>query len=140
MLSIAIVLFTISKPSLEMKNAITAWANSFPAIWDCWPTRSRNTREKRREVHFGQQRRLLEFIHQLDRWRTDHFCSYYYQDPAQHIAPAPILAGMSYGSNYALGFVAMDQTHTTLATKQPAYTAAAIAATWILKSWKADRT
>ena len=37
--------------------------------------------------------------------------------------------GMSYGSNYALGFVAMDQTHTTLATKQPAYTAAAIAAT-----------
>ena len=36
--------------------------------------------------------------------------------------------GITYGTNYAGGFVLMDQTHTTLATKQPAYTASAIAA------------
>lgn len=35
--------------------------------------------------------------------------------------------GMAYGTNYAAGFVIMDQTNTTLATKQPAYTAAAVA-------------
>ena len=35
--------------------------------------------------------------------------------------------GMVYGTNYAAGFVLMDQTNTTLATKQPAYTASAVA-------------
>lgn len=35
--------------------------------------------------------------------------------------------GMAYGTNYATGFVLMDRTHTTLATKQPAYTASAVA-------------
>lgn len=35
--------------------------------------------------------------------------------------------GAAYGSNYAAGFVMMDQTNTTLATKQPAYTASAVA-------------
>ena len=35
--------------------------------------------------------------------------------------------GFTYGSNYALGFVMMDETGTTLATKQPAYTASAVA-------------
>jgi len=36
--------------------------------------------------------------------------------------------GFLYGSNYSLGFVLMDQTRSTLATKQPAYTASAVAA------------
>jgi site-specific recombinase len=35
--------------------------------------------------------------------------------------------GFAYGTNYAAGFVAMDVTGTTLATKQPAYTASAVA-------------
>lgn len=35
--------------------------------------------------------------------------------------------GMAYGTNYAAGFVIMDQTGATLATKQPAYTASAVA-------------
>ncbi|HTL08009.1 MAG TPA: hypothetical protein VL307_07125 [Chitinophagaceae bacterium] len=35
--------------------------------------------------------------------------------------------GIAYGSNYAAGFVLMDSTNTTLATKQPAYTASAVA-------------
>ena len=35
--------------------------------------------------------------------------------------------GMAYGTNYATGFVLMDKTRTTLATKQPAYTASAVA-------------
>jgi site-specific recombinase len=35
--------------------------------------------------------------------------------------------GVAYGSNYAAGFVMMDETGTTLATKQPAYTASALA-------------
>ncbi len=35
--------------------------------------------------------------------------------------------GFSYGTNYAAGFVMMDETGTTLATKQPAYTASAVA-------------
>jgi site-specific recombinase len=35
--------------------------------------------------------------------------------------------GFAYGTNYAAGFVLMDATHTTLATKQPAYTASAVA-------------
>ena len=42
--------------------------------------------------------------------------------------PLPIFwHGMAYGTNYAAGFVMMDQTNTTLATKQPAYTASAVA-------------
>jgi site-specific recombinase len=35
--------------------------------------------------------------------------------------------GFAYGANYATGFVLMDATGTTLATKQPAYTASAVA-------------
>jgi site-specific recombinase len=35
--------------------------------------------------------------------------------------------GMAYGTNYAAGFVLMDKTGSTLATKQPAYTASAVA-------------
>ncbi|MBS1566649.1 MAG: recombinase, partial [Bacteroidetes bacterium] len=35
--------------------------------------------------------------------------------------------GAAYGTNYAAGFVIMDETGTTLATKQPAYTASALA-------------
>lgn len=35
--------------------------------------------------------------------------------------------GMAYGTNYAAGFVLMDTTNTTLATKQPAYTASSVA-------------
>jgi site-specific recombinase len=35
--------------------------------------------------------------------------------------------GFTYGTNYAAGFVLMDATGTTLATKQPAYTASAVA-------------
>lgn len=36
--------------------------------------------------------------------------------------------GFLYGANYSLGFVLIDQTRSTLATKQPAYTASAVAA------------
>ncbi|HTI11627.1 MAG TPA: hypothetical protein VL832_23800 [Puia sp.] len=35
--------------------------------------------------------------------------------------------GFAYSVNYSLGFVAIEETHTTLATKQPAYTASAVA-------------
>jgi site-specific recombinase len=35
--------------------------------------------------------------------------------------------GFLYGTNYSLGFVLIDQTRSTLATKQPAYTASAVA-------------
>jgi len=35
--------------------------------------------------------------------------------------------GAAYGANYAAGFVIMDETGATLATKQPAYTASAVA-------------
>ncbi|MBC7902860.1 MAG: hypothetical protein H7Y27_05530 [Gemmatimonadaceae bacterium] len=35
--------------------------------------------------------------------------------------------GFAYSTNYAIGFVMMDQTNSTLATKQPAYTASAVA-------------
>jgi site-specific recombinase len=40
---------------------------------------------------------------------------------------APFWQGFLYGSNYAMGFVLMDQAGGTLATKQPAYTASAVA-------------
>ena len=40
---------------------------------------------------------------------------------------APFWQGFLYGSNYAFGFVLMDQVGGTLATKQPAYTASAVA-------------
>jgi site-specific recombinase len=40
---------------------------------------------------------------------------------------APFWQGLLYGSNYAMGFVLMDQAGGTLATKQPAYTASAVA-------------
>jgi len=39
----------------------------------------------------------------------------------------PFWSGMMYGTNYSAGFVLMDQTDSTLATKQPAYTASAVA-------------
>lgn len=42
------------------------------------------------------------------------------------VALAPFWQGFVYGSNYAFGFVLMDQTGATLATKQPAYTASAL--------------
>jgi site-specific recombinase len=42
--------------------------------------------------------------------------------------PLPLFwQGAAYGANYAAGFVLMDSTNTTLATKQPAYTASAVA-------------
>jgi site-specific recombinase len=40
---------------------------------------------------------------------------------------APFWQGLAYGTNYAFGFVLMDQVGGTLATKQPAYTASAVA-------------
>lgn len=40
---------------------------------------------------------------------------------------APFWRGFSYGTNYSFGFVLMDQVGATLATKQPAYTASAVA-------------
>lgn len=44
------------------------------------------------------------------------------------LLPLPIFwQGVAYGTNYAAGFVTMDQTGGTLATKQPAYTASAVA-------------
>jgi len=39
----------------------------------------------------------------------------------------PFWLGISFSVNYSAGFVMMDRTHTTLATKQPAYTAAVVA-------------
>jgi site-specific recombinase len=35
--------------------------------------------------------------------------------------------GFAYSVNYSLGFIAIEETHTTLATKQPAFTASAVA-------------
>ena len=35
--------------------------------------------------------------------------------------------GFAYSINYSLGFILIEETHTTLATKQPAFTAAAVA-------------
>jgi site-specific recombinase len=35
--------------------------------------------------------------------------------------------GFLYGTNYSVGFITIDQTRSTLATKQPAYTASAVA-------------
>ncbi len=43
------------------------------------------------------------------------------------IPMAPFWAGVAYSTNYAAGFVLMDRTNSTLATKQPAYTASAVA-------------
>jgi len=43
------------------------------------------------------------------------------------IKTTPFWAGVMYGTNYSAGFVLMDQTGSTLATKQPAYTASAVA-------------
>ncbi len=39
----------------------------------------------------------------------------------------PFWQGLLFGTNYSFGFVLMDQTGATLATKQPAYTASAVA-------------
>ncbi len=41
--------------------------------------------------------------------------------------------GFLYGVNYSLGFILIDQTKSTLATKQPAYTASAVAASIDMK-------
>jgi site-specific recombinase len=40
---------------------------------------------------------------------------------------APFWSGFVYSINYSLGFVAIEETHATLATKQPAFTASAVA-------------
>jgi site-specific recombinase len=40
---------------------------------------------------------------------------------------APFWQGFAYSMNYSIGFVAIDRTGSTLATKQPAYTANAVA-------------
>lgn len=44
------------------------------------------------------------------------------------LAVAPFWQGILYSSNYSLGFILMQSTGSTLATKQPAFTASAIAA------------
>lgn len=49
---------------------------------------------------------------------------------------APFWMGFSYSLNYSAGFILMDQTHTTLATKQPAYTASAVASSLDSKKQK----
>jgi site-specific recombinase len=52
------------------------------------------------------------------------------------LLPLPIFwQGIAYGSNYAAGFVLMDQTGGTLATKQPAYTASAVAGSLDTQKW-----
>lgn len=44
-----------------------------------------------------------------------------------HLDPAPFWEYFLYGLNYALGFIALQVTHTTLATKQPGMTASTLA-------------
>ncbi|MBS4064961.1 MAG: hypothetical protein KGZ74_10400 [Chitinophagaceae bacterium] len=44
------------------------------------------------------------------------------------LAIAPFWQGILYSSNYSMGFILMQSTGSTLATKQPAFTASAIAA------------
>ncbi|QES89163.1 hypothetical protein [Rhizosphaericola mali] len=39
----------------------------------------------------------------------------------------PFWQGIAYSINYSVGFVAIEETHSTLATKQPAFTASAVA-------------
>jgi site-specific recombinase len=52
------------------------------------------------------------------------------------LLPLPIFwQGIAYGTNYAAGFVTMDQTGGTLATKQPAYTASAVAGSLDTQKW-----
>ncbi len=46
---------------------------------------------------------------------------------------APFWQGFVYSINYSAGFLIIEQTHTTLATKQPAFTASAIASTLDLR-------
>lgn len=49
---------------------------------------------------------------------------------------APFWHGFTYSINYSVGFVAIEETKTTLATKQPAFTASAVASS--LDTRKAD--
>lgn len=51
---------------------------------------------------------------------------------------APFWHGFTYSVNYSVGFVAIEETRTTLATKQPAFTASAVASS--LDTRKADDT
>lgn len=51
---------------------------------------------------------------------------------------APFWHGFTYSVNYSLGFVAIEETKATLATKQPAFTASAVASS--LDTRKGDNT
>lgn len=51
---------------------------------------------------------------------------------------APFWHGFTYSVNYSLGFVAIEETGSTLATKQPAFTASAVASS--LDTRKGDNT
>lgn len=51
---------------------------------------------------------------------------------------APFWHGFTYSINYSLGFVAIEETKSTLATKQPAFTASAVASS--LDTRKGDNT
>lgn len=51
---------------------------------------------------------------------------------------APFWHGFTYSVNYSVGFVAIEETKTTLATKQPAFTASAVASS--LDTRKGDDT
>ncbi len=44
------------------------------------------------------------------------------------LAMAPFWQGFFYSINYSVGFISIEQTHSTLATKQPAFTASSVAA------------
>ncbi len=50
------------------------------------------------------------------------------KNPIPKVQLPPFLLAFSSSINYAIGFQLMHETNTTLATKQPAYTASAIAA------------
>lgn len=45
----------------------------------------------------------------------------------------PFFQGVAYSTNYAIGFVTIEETHSSLATKQPAFTASAVASSFDTK-------
>jgi site-specific recombinase len=51
---------------------------------------------------------------------------------------APFWQGFLYSSNYALGFVLIQETGSTLATKQPAYTANNVASSFDVKKYSSE--
>ena len=81
-----------------------------------------------RALHHRVPRRVLRDVPRRGRRRADHRRDGAGQDPHAKLDLPPVWEAVAFSLNYGIGFVLIHVLHLTIATKQPAMTAATLAA------------